>query len=122
MKPAYLTILAASIALSACASTDPANDPSYVSMAEYQHYNCKQIGAEMNRISKRTDDAIEARMKAKEGEQTNAVLGAAVTALAITQGYSFYNDRGQDDNAIQINRLKSQYDALEKLSIQKNCV
>jgi hypothetical protein len=122
MKPAYLTIIAASMALSACASSDPTNDPSYVSLVEYQNYSCKQITAEMNRISKRTDDAMEVRVQANKNDQTNAVLGAAVTALAITQGYSLYSGSDRDDNAIQINRLKSQYDALERLAIQKNCI
>jgi hypothetical protein len=103
INAAFLTIL-----LSACA-TGPESDPAYVSPTQYQDYNCKQIRAEMKRISGKLEQA-------SQSDGTNQVLSAAVTAFAISRGYGF-----SDDGNAPIKRLHNQYDVLEQTAIQKSC-
>lgn len=96
------------ISLAGCASSDE-SDPNYVSPAQYQGYNCKQIQAEMNLVSK----------KIEQGQGTanaNQLLDSVVSAYAISQNSFYYND-----GASGITRLRNQYDVLEHLSIQKEC-
>ena len=107
------TIILSLVLLSGCVQENtPAANTSYVSTAQYQNYNCKQIAKEMQRISKK----LEAQPKGSDA--LGAVLGTAVTAYGMSQGYGFY-DEGTDNT--ENNRLISLYDALEQLSIQKNC-
>jgi hypothetical protein len=107
------TILISAIFLAGC-QTETANT-NYVSTAQYEGYNCKQIAREMQRVSKK----IDANSVTTEQDTTNAVLGSAVMIYGMSQGYGFYNDNGgnNSENA----RLVATYDALEQLSIQKDC-
>ena len=102
--------LISSFGLSGC-TTAPESDPAYVSSMQYQGYNCKQISAEMDRVSKKIDQET-------QNDSTNQILGAAVTALAISKGYSMYGD---DRSNVELKRLKNQYSVLEQTSIQKEC-
>lgn len=99
---------ALAIGLTACA-TSPQSDPAYVSPTQYQGYNCKQISAEMQRVSTKQEQA-------NQGAQANAVLNTALTAFAISQGYGV----SQDDNS-SVRRLNNQYEVLEQTAIQKEC-
>ena len=100
------------LALSACASSSPESDPSYVSPTHYSNYNCNQIAAEMQRIQN----------KLQQGEQSQSanlvgqVLNTAITGYAISQGYGFT----EADNSQQ-QRLINLYDVLEQTAIQKEC-
>ena len=90
-------------------TTAPESDPAYVSPLQYQDYNCKQIKAEMRRISGKIEQAAQAN-------QTGQVLDAALTVFAISQGYGVYSE----DNP-EYRRLQNQYDVLEQTAIQKEC-
>lgn len=110
MKKASLQTLSiiAALFVAGC-TTAPEADPAYVSVTQYQDYNCKQLRAEMQRVSKK----IEVSMQT---EATTQVLNAAVTAFAISRGYGV----SARDN-VEMRRLKNQYDVLEQTSIQKQC-
>jgi len=103
-------ILLSSISLSGCA-TAPKSDPAYVSPAQYQAYNCNQIRAEMQRVSGKLEQASQANA-------TGQVLGTALAAFAISQGYGIYDDGNGD---VEYRRLSNQYDVLEQTAIQKEC-
>ena len=107
------TILISTILLAGC-QTETANT-NYVSTAQYERYNCKQIAREMQRVSKK----IDANYVTAEQDATSAVLGSAVMIYGMSQGYGFYND--DNANNSENARLVTTYDALEQLSIQKNC-
>lgn len=74
-------IVLLSLGLVACASNDPTKDPAYVSPTQYQAYNCKQLNAEMKRVSVRREQVL---ADAKDGE----FLDTAVKVFAMSQGYS----------------------------------
>lgn len=102
------SLLTVSVGLAGCA-TAPESDPAYVSPLQYQDYNCKQIKAEMRRVSGKIEQAAKT-------DQTGQVLDAALTVFAISQGYGVYNE----DNP-EYRRLQNQYDVLEQTAIQKEC-
>lgn len=106
-------ILAACLALSACAETskNPESDPAYVSEVQYGGYTCRQIHAEMNRVSRHLEAATQAN-------GANQILGAAVAAFAISRGYGI---SGDDSGDVELRRFRNQYDVLERLSIKKDC-
>lgn len=101
-------LLSVSVGLAGCATT-PESDPAYVSPMQYQDYNCKQIKAEMRRVSGKIEQAAQTN-------QTGQVLDAAMTVFAISQGYGVYSE----DNP-EYRRLQNQYDVLEQTAIQKEC-
>jgi hypothetical protein len=96
------------IGLAGC-STSPESDPAYVSPTHYSNYNCKQISAEMQRVSGKLEQT-------EQANATGQVLGTALAAYAISQGYGF----SSGDNSPQ-RRLLNQYDVLEQTAIQKEC-
>lgn len=98
------------LSLSGCA-TAPEADPSYVSPTHYQDYNCKQLKAELYRVSGKLEQASQANA-------TGQVLGTALAAFAISQGYAIYDDGNGD---VEYRRLSNQYDVLEQTAIQKDC-
>lgn len=58
--------------------------------------------------------------KLEQSNQADAagnILGAAVMAYGISQGYAMYG--GEEDATAQ--RLSNQYDVLEQTAIKKNC-
>jgi hypothetical protein len=113
MKKAASNIIsiATILLVSGCASEPQTaeSDPAYISPAQYKDYDCKQIGAEMRRVSKKIDVATQT-------DGTTQVLNAAVTAFAISRGMGVSGDDG-----VQMRRLKNQYDVLEETAIQKKC-
>jgi hypothetical protein len=107
-------ILTSCLILSACETpqaSGPASDPAYVSEAQYSGYTCRQIHAEMNRVSRHLEAANQAN-------GANQILGAAVAAFAISRGYGI---SGDDSGDVELRRFRNQYDVLEQLSIKKDC-
>lgn len=100
------------IILSACV-TKPENDPAYVSPTEYQSFSCKQISAEMRRVSTKIEQMTRT-------DETNQALGAAVVLFAVAKGYSIYGNQDDRKN-VDLKRLRNQYDVLDQTSIRKNC-
>lgn len=101
-------ILIISTLLFGCYSDDSVNT-NYVSPEQYKNYSCEQVSKEMQRVSKRLDET-------SKQDMTNKVIDSAVMVFSISQGYG-YDDNNNSESA----RLKSSYDALEQVSIQKNC-
>ena len=98
------------LGITGCA-TSPENDPAYISPTHYSNYNCKQISAEMQRVSGKMEQA-------KQANTTDQVLGTALAAYAVSQGYGFTTDDSAD---VEYRRLVNQYDVLEQTAIKKEC-
>ncbi len=98
--------------LSGCASS-PESDPAYVSLTQYQNYNCNQISAEMQRVSAKLEQT-------SQRDVTNKVIESAVTAYAFSQGAAVFAGNNSED-ATATKRLRNQYDVLEQTAIQKEC-
>lgn len=102
-----LAIFAISL-LSAYAEQQQSNT-AYVSPLEFKHYNCKQLSKEMIRTSQMLD-------KSNDDAALSDVAGTAIALFAISkgQGVSF----GEDE---ETTRLKSKYEALHQVAIEKDC-
>ncbi len=106
MKKCFLALIA--LMLTACQTTEQ-RTLSYENM--YSDYSCKQLKAEMSRISSKIDQVSANRAG-------NDVLNAAVAAFAISQGYKI---RG-NDKSDELDNLNAQFDTLDRLYIKGDCV
>lgn len=113
-KAICLIALGAQVGLSACASNSSDISPSYVSTMQYQDYNCKQIGKEASRIARRVGEISSAQDDKASGDAVAMGVGMVLfwPALFFISG---------DDHKEEIARLKGEYEALEQVSIEKNC-
>ena len=103
------------MALVGCARSSEKVPSAYISPLIYQDYNCKQIAAEMHRVTRRVYD-------------TGAAVDDAAGADAMKMGVGllllwptlFFID-GDGPEAAEYARLKGEFEALEMVSIQKEC-
>ena len=101
--------------LAGCASSSSDIRASYVSPLQYQNYTCQQIAAEAERIS--------ARVAELSGVQDDKRTGDAVaTGVAVVLFWpAAFMIKGDGQTAAELGRLKGEFEALEKVAIQKNC-
>ena len=98
-----------------CASGSDKIAAAHVSSIGYQGYSCSQLAQEAQRVS-----AEVARVSGIQDE--NATHDAVATGVAIVVFWpAAFLLRGNDQNAAQLARLKGEMEAVEKVSIQKNC-
>lgn len=98
-----------------CASSASEIKGTYVSPLQYQSYTCRQIAEEAERISRRVALAWGA-------QDQNATNDAAVTGDAVVLFWpAAFMVKGDGQTAAELGRLKGEFEALEKVSIQKNC-
>tara|TARA_B100001971_G_C17866861_1_gene371178 strand:+ start:124 stop:576 length:453 start_codon:yes stop_codon:yes gene_type:complete len=103
------------MALMGCARSSDRVPAAYISPVIYQDYSCKQIAAEMHRVTRRVYD-------------TGAAVDDAAGADAMKMGVGllllwptlFFVD-GDGPEAAEYARLKGEFEALEMVSIQKEC-
>ena len=98
-----------------CASSSSDITASYVSPHQYQQLNCQQISAEAERVSRRVSEL--------SGAQDSKASGDAVaTGIAIVVFWpAAFFIKGDGHTAAELGRLKGEFEALEKASIEKNC-
>lgn len=98
-----------------CASSASDIQPQYVSDLQYQHLSCKQIGGEAERISRRV-----AEISGVQDEKASSDAVATGVALVIFWPAAFFI-KGDGATAAELGRLKGEFEALERVSIRKNC-
>jgi hypothetical protein len=104
-----------SLAVAACASSSNDIKASYVSPMQYQSYNCQQISAEAERISRRVSEASGV-------QDSKASNDAVVTGVAIVLFWpAAFMMKGDGQTAAELARLKGEFEALERASIEKSC-
>jgi hypothetical protein len=105
----------ASLLLAACASSSDAIRPAYVSPLQYQHLTCHQIGGEMERVSRRAAEVAGV-------QDSNKTSDAWVTGATIVLFWpAAFFIKGDGATAAELARLKGEFEALERVSIEKNC-
>lgn len=115
------TAALAAATIGACASSSGDIRGSSISPLPYQWYTCQQISAEAARVSSRAAEVA--------GVQDQKVLiDVAATGVAVVvfwpaaifvAGEGLIEGDGQE--APELARLKGEYEALEKIAIEKNC-
>ena len=103
------------IAVSGCASSSSDVRASYVSPLQYQSYTCQQISAEAARVSSRAAEVA----GVQDTKRTNDQVATGVAIVVFWPAAFLVGGDGQA--AAELARLKGEYEALEKISIEKNC-
>jgi hypothetical protein len=105
----------AAAAISACASSSSDIRASYVSPLQYQGYTCQQISAEAARISSHAAEVA----GVQDQKRTNDQVATGVAIVVFWPAAFFVG--GDGPAAVELARLKGEYEALEKMAVEKNC-
>jgi len=117
MKTGIITLaMSASLLMVGCASTSQDLVASYVSPLQYKEYSCDQLQQEQGRIRRKASELSGAIDKRASGDKTQAVVAAVLFWPAL---FALGNNDAQN---AELSRLKGESDAIEQMSIQKNCV
>jgi hypothetical protein len=104
-----------SIALTGCSSSAETVTGSYVSPLQYNTYSCQQLGEEAQRISARV-----AQVSGVQDKKASNDAIATTAAIILFWPAAFFVG-GDDQTTAELARLKGEFEAIEKASIQKNC-
>ena len=107
--------LLVAILFAGCASSASEVSATYVSPLQFQHLNCKQIAQEAERVSRRAAELS----GVQDGKRTSDAV--ATTAAIIIFWPAAFLVKGDGQTAAELGRLKGEFEALEKVSIEKNC-
>jgi hypothetical protein len=102
-------------ATGACASYSKKIPASYVSPVIYENLSCKQIAEEASRVSRCAAEV--AGVQDSQATKDSVVTGVAIVVFW-PAAFFVGGDRG---SAPELGRLKGEADALEQVSIKKNC-
>jgi len=101
--------------LAACASSSSDIRASYVSPIQYQSYTCKQLGEEAERVSARAIEVAGLQDSARTQDAVVTTVGVVVLWPVL------FAIKGDRQTAAELGRLKGEMEAIEKVSIQKQC-
>ncbi|MDE1153176.1 MAG: hypothetical protein PW788_11630 [Micavibrio sp.] len=111
-----VTALAVMPLLSGCgAGFGPQGDPAYVAPDAFDGYTCNQLHVQMNLTTEKINDL-------DGSQQGKAMLNAAVSAYAASQGYGFDHSGNNAQDDTELRRQKNKYDVLEETAVRKNCL
>lgn len=103
------------IFISGCATSSSNIKPSYVSPLTYNNYDCEQLKGEKDRIIEKTLE-----LSKKQDFEAGKDAIALTAGLVIFWPALFFMIGS--DHSDQISRLKGEYDSLESVQIEKNCI
>ncbi len=110
-----ITAALATATISACASSSGDVRASYVSPLQYQGYTCQQISAEAARVSSRAAEVA----GVQDQKRTNDQVATGVAIVVFWPAAFFVG--GDGPTAVELARLKGEYEALENIAIEKKC-
>lgn len=102
--------------LCGCASSPDKIAASSVSTLQYQDHSCKQIGWELDRIERKTNELYYRLDKKAGADGAQMAVGLILFWPAL-----FFLEGGDGPEAAEYARLKGELEALETVSIRKNC-
>jgi hypothetical protein len=98
-----------------CASSSDKITATYVSPIQYENYNCRQLAEEAQRLSRRASEVAGA-------QDSQATKDTVATAVAVVIFWPAAFMVGGDRNtAAELARMKGEMEAIEQVSIRKNC-
>lgn len=109
-----VSAIAICTALSGCADHADKVHATYVSPTQYQDLSCRQIRAEVARVSHKV-----AEIAGTQDKTATSDAWATGVGLVLFWPSLFFIAHGDDH--VQLGELKGQYDALEQVAIEKNC-
>jgi hypothetical protein len=115
MNKIHIAITMALSAPAGCAHSTDEIPTQYISPLVYEDYDCRQIGGEIERVNRRVNQLAGSIDKNAQGDAVAMGVGLILFWPAL-----FFID-GDSPEAHEYGRLKGEYEALEKVSIKKNC-
>jgi hypothetical protein len=103
-------VLAACLALAACAQSPEYIDPIYVSDVPYRTLSCEQLGADQTQLA----DALAKASAAQSSASTNDAVGVLLLGLPIGSMVG-------ENRAAEIGRLKGELEAVQTALQTKTC-
>ena len=99
----------------ACASYSEKIPATFVSPIIYEHLTCRQVAEEAARVSRRAAEI--AGVQDSQATKDSVITGVAIVVFW-PAAFFVSGDRA---SAAELGRLKGEADALEQVSIKKNC-
>jgi hypothetical protein len=115
LKQLTISFLAVSIALIGCATSSKDIASTYVSPLQYQNYDCAQIGLESQRIQARVVETGGRLDQASSNDK--AIMGVGLVLF----WPALFALGGTKNQEAEFGRLKGEYDAVQKVAIDKKC-
>jgi len=110
-----LLLLPSLLILAACGSHSHEIPAAYVSPMEYADYSCKQLSAEMARVSRKANNLAGDIDKNADGDAVAMGAGLVLFWPAL-----FFLD-GDHPAQAEYAQLKGRMDALEEVNVKKDC-
>ena len=107
---------AAALAVAGCATPPDEMPAQYVSPVQYENYDCDQISAEMERVSRRVNELYLSLKKTADNDAAQMGIGLVLFWPAL-----FFLEGGDSPQAAEYGRLKGEYEALESTAVRKRC-
>ena len=107
--------IAVSILIVGCAKPVDDIQAAYVSPLQYENYSCEQIAAEGARLSARATEV----MGAQQQKATGDAVAMGVGLILFWPALFFIKGSGATEG--EVARLKGEMEAIERVSIQKEC-
>ena len=101
--------------LSGCADRSGEIQGSYVSPLQYQNFSCAQLTEEARRITSRANQVA----GVQDSKASNDAVAMGVGLVLFWPSLFFI--RGDRETRAELARLKGELDAIEQMSIRKNC-
>ena len=103
-----------SMFLAGCAAQPDNVEAQYISTARYSAFDCEQVSMELERVSARVFEVTGNQQDAADGDAVATGVGLILfwPALFFLAG---------SDHSDELGRLKGEYEALEKVAIEKKC-
>jgi hypothetical protein len=115
MRHFLLSIVIAGL-ISGCASQPEKIQTTYISPLQYKDYDCDQVAAELERVTRRANELNGSLKTAANNDAAAMAVGMILFWPAL-----FFLEGGDGPEAAEYSRLKGERDALEKVAIQKKC-
>lgn len=109
------TVLACTLAISACSTSSKKIAATYISPTQYHNYDCEQLSGEVQRLHPRISQLGARLDEAASNDATIMGVGLILFWPAL------FALGGTKEQEAEYARLKGEYDALEQAAIVKKC-
>ena len=114
-RVAWILSAGAALFVAGCASSSSDIRGTYVSPYMYDNLSCQQIGMEAQNVSARAAEAA----GAQDSQRTKDAVVTGVAIVVFWPAAFFVG--GDKQNAAELARLRGELEALEQVSVRKNC-
>jgi hypothetical protein len=108
-------LLLTGLAIGACAKRAENVAASYVSPLAYEQLHCRQLAEEVGRVSQRAGELSGIQDRKRTGDII------ATTAAIVVFWPAAFLVGGDDAQTAELARLKGEFDAIQRVSVQKGC-